>query len=416
MKKLIAILVVFAIIPGFIFAQVSIGGSVGFGAQLIEGDSSEKGDDDPAIFTNVNAHWVSLNFGWQNEENTAGAKIKVNGDMNKNALLDEKWDVKLGGMIWWQPLPFIKFQFTNLEDEGVFGRGNAIDWGYNANSSPGNVTSLWGDDGWNSFSNATLRTGNGFFGGLGGGGENVMALSIMPIDMLTFNFAWDLGDGAAGIEDMFKRTLAQLIFDIPGGIGQLGVSFHGLQGNSYAWWSYSNILAIDFSLGILSGIDLQLSGKIPLDGRSAWNVSDYHNAEANSLDHPVEIGLGFAMNQWSSDPFRLMARVGVVLPTEENFTSTVIGFDINPSFDIGIFRVYFDLGIAVVLPKDGDTDFFWHFNPYIRKGLGIGDLYFGINLWNGTARGGYEPYPALQGSDATGIVNFAVPIFFEFSF
>lgn len=419
MKKLIAILAVFALLTGSVFAQASIGGSVGMGAILVDLDSSDKGKDDPNVYTSMNAHWGSLNFNWASDDNTAGGKIKVNGDFNKNG---DAGSPLIGGRVWWQPIEFFRVEFTNLEDEGVMGRGNAIDWGYQSNSAADSVTNLWGASGWNSFSNGTLRTGHGFFEGIGGGGENVLMLSAYPISGLAINVAWGLPYAndpvrfQQDIVDVMKRTLAQVTYDISG-IGNFGVHYQGRRGAGYYGWLQSQVIGVDFTLTALSGMNIEISGLIPVGDVYDWGGNDWDGGKpewvADTL--PIEIGLGFAMNQWSGDAFKLFARAGVLLPNDD-FKNTAIALDVNPSYDLGWFRVYADLGIAVVIPDDGDVDFFWHANPYIRKGLGIGDLYFGINLWNGTLRDGYEVYPSLMGKDSTEIINFAVPIYFEISF
>ncbi|MDR0315561.1 MAG: hypothetical protein LBH97_01520 [Treponema sp.] len=420
MKKLIVFSLVFALITGAVFAQVSIGGSVGFGAQLIEGDSSEKGDDDPAIYTNLNAHWGEFHFVWASDDGAAGSKIKVNSDFNKDGG-EGGFPLKMGGNVWWRPAEWVRLEFTNIEDEGVFGRGNAIDWGYQANSSAGNANNLWGG-GWNSFSNAALRSGNGFFGGLGGNGENVLALSLFPIDGLAVNFAWDLANGAGGTEEFFKHTVAQITYDI-NGIGNLGVSFAaGDDYNGLDGWAGLNLtahtFAVDFTLTMLQGMNVEVSGKIPLSGKKGGDVYDN---DADDFLIPIEVGLGYTLNQWSSEAFQLFARVGLLLPTDD-YEATHIGIDINPSYDIGLFRVFFDLGMAMIMPKDSDFDtaLFWHFTPYLKKSLGIGDLYVGFSLWNGASQGGYESVMTYWQNDdkdkGTGLINFAIPIYFEVAF
>jgi hypothetical protein len=427
MKKLIAISVVFALLATFAFAEASIGGGVGFGMKIIHDDSTKRYEDDDALFTSMGDHWVGINFNWQNDEGTAGGKIKVNGDTNKANPGD---GVKLGGRIWWRPLELLKLEFTDLEDEGVMGRGNCIDWGYQATSAAGPITALWGG-GWNSFSNAILRTGHGFYGGIGGGGDQVLALNLMPpVEGLKVNLAWAVNQ-ANTTEDFFRQTYAQILFGL-NGIGEFGVHYGHKAVN---WYMPAHIIAFDFSLWALDGKGLEISASIPIFEQEFLN--DNPGTQANP---PVEIGLGFHMNQWSGEAFHLYARAGILLPVEDNWGGTqdltAFAIDINPSYNLGMFRVFFDFGFGIasqdVRDGDGDVtgqdvDFFWHFSPYIRKSLGIGDLYVGFALWNGTDRGGYETMPwAIQGSSANSkfsedpigidIVNFAIPIFFEISF
>jgi hypothetical protein len=305
-----------------------------------------------------------------------------------------------------------------MQDEGVFGRGGSVAWDYQSNSAADNVANHW-SGGWNSFSNASLRSGIGFFGGTGNGPS--LALSLFPIDGLALNYAIPLGsDTDTAIT--FKQSLVQLTYDISG-IGSLAVSFKGYDDYSgLTGWALAiraQTLAFDFHLSALEGMGIDIGAKIPVGGKLASGFGkDYDDAD--SVNMPVEIGIGYNLNQWASDPLKLFARVGVLLPTEDLGDITAFGIDINPSYDIGIFRFYFDFGVAIVTQKDNDdTDFFWHITPYLKKSLGIGDLYFGFNLWNGEGRSGYEGLPTIQGKGdklGTNRINFVVPVLFEVSF
>jgi hypothetical protein len=103
---------------------------------------------------------------------------------------------------------------------------------------------------------------------------------------------------------------------------------------------------------------------------------------------------------------------------------TAFALDLNPSIDVGgLFRAYFNIGVAMVMQENvDDTDFFWNFTPYIRRSLGIGDLYFGFSIWNGAPRMSgdgdilWNPLPYVMGSASTERINFAVPVYFEISF
>jgi len=447
MKKLIAIAVVFALVAGAVFAEVAIGGAAGFGASIIAGDSTKKGKDDPKLFTGLNAHWLSLDAKWTAEDNTAGATIKINGDLNKGKKSTD-FIPKLGGEIWWKPFSFVQIKWTNIEDVGVFaGYAGAVAWDYHSNSAAGNVAALWGlSGGWNSFSGSAIKSGVGFFGGIGGGGENVLALSLTPIDGLAFNFAWDLQgsylDSLEPTKDFFKDTVIQVRYDI-GGIGSIGVGFRGFSSwADKARWPgeiSAHTLGIDFSLTAIDSMQITLGGKIPLAGRYGPNWAGW-DKDQQKVSIPMELGLGFLLNQWANEPFKLFARAGAYLPSKKfsgygwdwgantldtsnpwNFEGiTAIGLDVNPSIEVAGIRVYFDVGAAIVTQKADDTigrkkgtDFYWHLNPYMRKGFGIGDLYLGFYLWNGKGQpDSYESLPVIYGKDVTKIVNFGVPVFF----
>jgi hypothetical protein len=132
MKKLIVFSVVFALLAVGAFAEASIGGSVGFGMQIIHG--SNLGDADPD--TTLKSHGGGINFTWDADDGSAGGKVKLTSDFNKgfyqeNEIITGKKDeggiggfpVKWGGRVWWKPLDILRIEFFNLEDEGVMGRG-----------------------------------------------------------------------------------------------------------------------------------------------------------------------------------------------------------------------------------------------------------------------------------------------------
>jgi hypothetical protein len=432
MKKLIVFVTVFSLLASAAFAEASIGGSVGFGARVIQGDNSKKYEGDADVTTAVDAHWGELHFVWKNDENSAGAKVKINSDFQKDPSGNGhgEFPIMLGGNLWWRPFDFLRIEFTNLEDEGVMGRGNAVDWGYNANSSPGNVTALWGDAcGWNSYSNGALKRGTGFFGGIGGGGENVLFLSVTPIDGLAVNVAWalsplpDSGEnnlitGSEDTLDLLNKTLAQITYEI-NGIGEIGLSVAATEGydEMIAWaqqWT-AHTLAADFTLTKIEGMSIEIGGKVPLVGKIG-NRDDKNN----DIKIPAEIGVGYTLNQWDgSKPFHLYSRLGVLLRTDD-YQASHFGLDINPSYDVnGMFRVFAEMGFAMILPEKADNNFFWHFSPYIRKGIGIGDFYAGFSIWNGKQNGGYQSvltYYQKNVAEEVGLINWAIPIYFEVSF
>jgi hypothetical protein len=420
MKKLIAILAVFALLTTAVFADVNFGGSIGMGAILLQGDTT----DDSDITADMAAMWSSLWWNWSNDDNTAGAKIGIDADLGD---IDTNGGDGFAGNLWWRPIQQIKLDV--FKDDGAFYRGNAIAWGYHANSAAGNVATIgdWNDSGWNSFSGGVLSgdCNVGFFRGYMGDG---MALHIYPMDGLELGLGLPFG---GALEDI--NITGHLGYTI-NGIGKLNASFRrNYDFASWVGWE-GNLRAptvgIDFTTWALPGINIEIGALIPLKGEflAGWWYDEFDN----ETDLPISIGVGFTMNQWSGEAFHLYARAGVMLPADlkinfdgypwgggefyADYSDTmVIGLGINPSYGMDFGRIYFDFGIGMVMKGD-DSDLYWHFNPYLRKSLGIGDLYVGFNLWNGTGMGGYEAFPTIFGEDSTGVINFALPIYFQFGF
>jgi hypothetical protein len=373
--------------------------------------------------------WSSLWWNWSNDDNTAGASMGIDADLGD---IDGNGGDGFSGSLWWRPIRQIKIDV--FHDDGAFYRGNAISWGYHANSAAGNVATIgeWNNSGWNSFSGGVLSGDNnvGFFRGYFGKG---MALHIYPIDGLELGVGLPLG---GAWEDI--NITAHLGYEI-NGIGKFNASFRReYDFASWVQWEGKLVaptIGVDFTTWALPGINIEVGALIPLKGEflAGWWYDDFDN----EVDLPISIGVGFTMNQWSGEAFHLYARVGVMLPADfkinfggypwddppgdnafaVDYSDTmVIGLGINPSYAIdGVGRFFFDFGVGVVMKGD-DTDLYWHFNPYLRKSLGVGDLYVGFNIWNGVGMGGYEAFPTIFGKDATDHINFAIPIYFEMGF
>jgi len=170
-------------------------------------------------------------------------------------------------------------------------------------------------------------------------------------------------------------------------------------------------------MGIEVGTELKINGSGDWDGKE--NPKDESKKE-------IRIGLGFGLNQWSSEAFHLYSRLGVVLIPEDGNAGSkgnIIALDINPSIQIGdVGRLFFDLGFGVALFDEevgdlGKSPLVWHFNPYLKKSIGIGDLYIGFNIWNNKIAPNWYEGPIQKGSILEeDFINFSLPIYFEVSF
>jgi len=407
MKKIIAISVMFALIAGAVFADANISGGVGNGTQIVYTDTAEGSTLDTGGW---GGHWGTLAANWTSEDNSAGAKLKINGDYNPG----DKWGaggIHTGGRIWWKPSDMFKIDLFKMQDEGVFGKGNYIDWGYQANSSAGNVTTLWGGNGWNSFSNGIVRSGVGFYGGSGNGFG--AGLTFGPFgDIFTANLYLPLEDASETTDKLFSAHV-QFLINIDG-VGEIALSYRGAgaqpntDGKLADFGGGDFFISTDLSQLLPDAMGIEVGFRYQLPGKD------------DDSKYPIEIGLGFGLNQWTSEAFQLFSRVGVVLVPD---VGNIFAVDINPSIQAGdIGRVFFDVGVGFAMfndkgPTDENSALVWHFNPYLKKPIGIGDFYVGINLWNNKiAPTWYEGPVVNTGIIKDDFINFSIPIYFEVSF
>jgi len=431
MKKIIAISVMFVLLTGAVFADVNFGGGAGAGTQIIFGDNAKDADDETAPIQTGGwrAHWGTLSMNWTSEDNSAGAKIKINGDFNPT----DKWDesaIHHGAGIWWKPLDVVKIDIRKLQDEGMFGKGNFVGWGYHSNSAWNNAALLWNDYGWNSYSNGIVKGGNGFYGGswaqIWGAGLTFGQFG----DIFTANLWLPLEEADETTYKLFKSHL-QFVFNLDG-IGELSLSYVGdgankdKDGKKTVYGGGSLFINADLS-PLLEGMGLEVGAEIKLNGSGDYDAASDSNPKDESKK-AIRLGLGFGMNQWAGDPFKLFTRVGVTLIPEDDqwgagMKGTIFAVDINPSIQIGdVGRVYFDFGVGYAMfdeknANDENSALVWHFNPYLKKSIGIGDLYIGFNIWNNKlAPEWYEGpvwYDSILKDD---VINFSLPIYFEVYF
>jgi len=431
MKKIIAISVMFALIAGAVFADVNISGGVGNGTQIIYGDTEKDANDEtkPLATGGWKGHWGTISANWTSEDNSAGAKLKINGDYPPGGNWGDNGTIHTNGRIWWKPSDAFKLDFFKMQDEGVFGKGNYVAWGYHANSAWNNAALLWNDYGWHSYSNGIVKGGNGFYDGTGDGFG--AALTFGPFgDIFTANLWLPLEDAGETTDKLFSAHV-QFLLNIDG-VGEIALSYKGnganddKDGKKTIYKGGSFFINADISQVIPGSMGLELGAEIKINGSSYDSASD--SVKKDEGKQEIRIGLGFGMNQWTSEAFQLFSRVGVVLIPEDNqwgagMKGNIFAVDINPSIQIGdIGRLFFDFGVGYAMfdeknANDENSALVWHFNPYLRKSIGIGDLYIGFNVWNNKlAPEWYEGpvwYDSILKDD---FINFSVPIYFEVSF
>ena len=372
MKKLIAILVVFALVAGAAFAETAIGGS----AEVRWTIAQNSGADGADTLTSAGIEAFAFQLSNSNDEGTFGGMGKVVfGGMSVNRGLtsngtnpgvtipdhghtggadagggtypvsgigryDRSWEtapvwVKWDrAFAWWQPIPQVKF-FLGQDGDGQFNTANLSRWGHHQMDRGISV------EDWDA--------GKYLMGNWDAFGA---ALIITPMDGLAINFAMNLPwSGSRKYDDMFEDSIQlQVSYAIPD-IGNVYVTYNNFGGGD------GNFGLTFFNGSFVDGLAFEVGFAVDLD----------------KDDDNIYIGIGAHYN---GDGWGVKTRFFM----EPNEAFFYLKADIMPfvSFDFG--TLYCNIRIRTI----SDEDLSWHVNPYLRMNVGVGDFRVGALIEGST--------------------------------
>ena len=356
-KKLIAILVVFALVAGTAFA-VDLGGEV-IGVTNV---MSKKGaEDDATAFTGPGVQRVRL-------EGSGDAEIGV-GTVGGWVRFDTSWGgtAEAWGLAWWSPIEQLKIQI-GADPDGMYDTSHIGRYGFYAQANEiGLVT--W---------DATGSFDNGVFGG--SFGFQHFALIIDPIEGLNINVALPLNAQAVDpdekqISAAFKAALFQVNYSAD--FGAIHVTYQGRPADYVAGKFWGSV----YLGSLVEGLGLELG-------------LGFGFAEENAAKPPLGIALGV---RYDSGAFGIKLRSIFEIPMEDG-DKTAVRVDVLPSFAISdSVSVFADIGIYLT---GADEQFAWHLAPYVRIGPEWGPgFYAGLKFDNGKGT-----------KDVDDKVNIAIPV------
>jgi hypothetical protein len=374
MKKLIAISLVLTLVAGAAFAELTVGGAIGAGANVVSGSSAK---DSVLGAGPTNSHWGRLQGTYANDEGTFGAHVKI-------AAMNEWWANPFA-FAWWKPISQIRV-FGGANPFGEFGINYIVGWGWHASDAEdyvayngyGFTRSAWSYAGWDVA---------GF------------ALTLAPVEGLAINVAvpYERANTTEAAE-IYNHTVAQVTYDIAN-VGQIAVTYQS--GAGYRNWDTSGGITNDpgsisaqFYLSGVQNLQLNIGLKYIFAGET--------EVATVKTTYTPPIAAGFGLNYNVSDTIGVKARLAAgfagatetadVTTTDGTYYNFKLGFDLMPYFDLSILKLFLNLGIEYNdEQKKGDnvevdSAFGWYFNPYITKSVGGGTFYAGFQL----ASDGYE--------------------------
>jgi len=431
MKRVIAILVVFALVAGAAFAEINFGGSFGYKSDFLNGKSENDGSTtkgyDIGSSLGVVSATLDLNFSGDNY----GGRVRLYANPAR-AYGTNGTPAWSGGpywvgapfaFAWWKPIEQFKIQLGNNPD-GDWGTAAITGWGFNASAQDyvaiDNDSTYFqgytGDTFNNTFNNYfaiwKVARAVGFYGGF----KNGLGLSVTPIDMIALNIGIPFGgddgtskaDGDGPTYDVFRKLHVNAVFNLEG-IGKATLSWQGR--SSYPGIDQSpGSLYASFNLTAIEnlGVDLGVGFDLPYTDSTSEHVTYAVRAPSNGeiVGDGISIGLGVT---YSAGDLGVKFRFGTLILPEDTEVDTdgytMMGFGLLPYYSFGAVKAYLGLGMGIGVSEDKDDKSSyvdWYVNPYIQVPAG------GLTFWAGFKLEGASYKPTTGNSQS--IVVWSVPI------
>jgi len=386
MKKLLAIAVIFALVTGVAFAEANIGftldtrfdirGTTASGnlptmggsiadAYLQGSATNDDGTMGGLVRIRANPH-IMFNTTNTVDGTTAPHNHTTSGESQFHR-----------AFIWWQPIDQLRI-FLGKEKDGMFGSCQLSSWPYHR-----------GAEGYLNFHDWGLW--RGIF--LGNWDTFGLAVSIFPVDGLTFNVVFATGNDAWPNDNDGRRAIAEQIigylqltasFDIPD-IGTVYAQWIG-PGQNMETANNNGQFGFSFLFNMIDGLQVQagMSTRLMKDG----------------ADMPMNFGLSA---HYAADGWGVKTRNAFIIAPGVINTNR-IHINVMPWVDLDALSIFCDVGFIVNLPEVGDSWVAWHFNPYVRVPIPGGRFQAGLKLNSDTR------------TVTDGVITYSIPMGLVFSF
>jgi hypothetical protein len=393
MKKLIAIAVVFVLVAGAAFADISVSGAAGGKVIVGEGHSNSSTSNAPGAVTTESGDNtvagaitdVKIEASAQNEDGTFGGAVRL-----------FTWGGWGGGIMgranaWWKPIEQLRLQVGSGLD-GSLGFDNILGWGF--------YESAGGLMVYEDANKYDPRYGyNSLYGGAGDGAG--LLVTLTPIPALEFNVFVPFGRNGTDPWETYAKTHLMITYGIDN-IGKFALSYAG---DTYGF-SDDDVISKEghpakmyaaFDLTAIEGLEVIVGATFAFPLKNEAEAGGYKVTTTYSA--PVYIGLGAKYN---AGAFGIKARFEMgfggllkteysaiaagtpALATNEAKGGTTFNFDLLPSYALNdSFKIFLAGGLAISAPDKDPADnntVEWHFNPYITISGGSGTFWAGVQL------------------------------------
>jgi len=405
MKRVLAIAVVFALVAGAAFAEISIGGGFGYSATIVESEYSADSNGGQASEITSGAHeqgaQITANFSGEK----FGGRVRIYALMTKGWWQSVDGDGNMKGApfahAWWKPVNMFKFQLGHNPD-GDWGTG-ITGWGFHAAAQ--NYVAIDDNVSWYG-TNAFWRTarGTGFYGGFSDVGAT---LSVYPLSMLDINVGIPFSgtghsDGDPAAYEVYRRLNVNVKYRLEG-FGTANLSFIG-KSQKIAGESAGDLYA-SFLLTAVEGLQVDLGVKFGLPYLAYnYNQVDYEDGTVVMPSFGIGLGVTFAKGI-TGFKFRFGANLSSGRVDDGKDDATTLGFVLMPYVNLEKIQIYFNLGLGTYLPvPDSNLTISkpavdWYVNPYVKVPAG------GLNFW-----AGFKLYGVYASQNSSSVLHWGVPI------
>jgi len=348
-KRWIAILVVFALISGTAYAQVTYGGQLQMGTNIISGTNVKEADIMSGGAYGAPTNYHEAKFSAVFGDGQAGGRLvwRLN-------------DRDAWGWMQWRPNEFFRIKIGHDRD-GEWGGAQISGWGFTgeAKNSVGAVND------WSNNSPQSMGyVRRGFYGGIGDGESFSVLMSFWPMDNVQVNFGVP-NFSEQKIDDQFAKAHLGAIIRIEE-VGVARVYFQGRGGLAKDSADPIGNIFASFFLNSIQGMALDLGFKYSLP---AVDVSDTYDN--------MDVGLGFT---YGADPFNVKFRLGASFGGKSGGEARdpQLAFGILPYYKLPKMWVFFHAGMGMTLADEVTSD--WFINPYVWVPMGSMRMWVGLQI------------------------------------
>ena len=365
LKKCIAFAVVFAVVAGAAFAQVTFGGQLQTSAVFLSGDNVK--DSDLNMGGAYNGTYTNAKFTALIGDGTAGGRIVL-----------DKLDsgTRFWGWMQWRPSQYFRIKVGRDEDgDSVIGGFPQITgWGFTGEAKNSAAVSDYNGSGAMQYRNAGLN-----YGAFDNAGGFSLGLSFFPTDMLTVSLLWKADfDEAVEISKRLAKTQIVVGYKLEeiGMIRFAAVGNGGLQKEAAEGADYATLWLAFYSNEIVQGLAFEAGANFNLPHKP---VEATDKAEGYTDMGAIHVAGG--INLTSTDPFNLKVRVGSEFGGKKggkDVEKTGLSIGLLPSYKLPKMTIFFHAGFGIE-QEDKDTDPVtnWFINPYVWVPMG------GMRMWVG---------------------------------
>jgi hypothetical protein len=340
MKKIIALLVVFALFAGSAFA-VDLGGAVNGTVTLLQGDSIKDSD----VTSGMGMDRIRIEGAGQTDDGVFGGWLRMEGA-----------SVGANGLAWWKPIDMLKIIIGGNPD-GHWGKEGVTGWMFSQTAYDSGVTNntenIWGGGMYNDSASGGPWSGNAWNGNsrqafFAGDGWSGLRIEITPMDILAIK----VGLPTFGTwEDNFNNVVAQV--DLNLAFGNIALSYQGQGEKKGKLFGYVGLPISIVNLDVGVGIPFDTNDDAP--DQLIWAGLGLKVGLSDLFQIRLRTYAGFGGEK--ADPFRLTADV---------MPYFILSDSLRAGLTIGFAMASFDKDYAPY--TDGESIIGFNINPYIEVG------------------------------------------------